>query len=388
MLNKIELLVTGKNTDYFFKELIKNKINIYNIDKNKNFIKIQIDYNDYKKVKKIKTSCKIKIIKYYGISRIKYLIKNYYYLIIFIIIGILLNILLSKMILTVEVVTPNKNLVKIVKEDLKKYGISKYHLKVNYKKKEAIKEKILNIEKDNIEWLEIEEIGTKYIVKVEQRKKNKEELICNPRHIVSKKKATIISIQSSSGEIKKKINDYVEKGDIIISGFIYNKDEIKTKKCAIGKVYGETWYKVEVTIPKKYQEKKLLNNKRPVFKINFLEEKLIFLNKLRNYQENVYNIIEDNIIPIKVSIGNFQELKITTKNYNINNSEKLALKEAEKKINKKLKKDEKVISKKVLKKQEKNSKIKMEVFFKVKEDITDYFDISNIDINDLNKKEE
>ena len=32
---------------------------------------------------------------------------------------------------------------------------------------------------------------------------------------------------------------------------VKTKDEIKTKKCAIGKVYGETWYKVEVTIPKK-----------------------------------------------------------------------------------------------------------------------------------------
>jgi len=41
-----------------------------------------------------------------------------------------------------------------------------------------------------------------------------------------------------------------------------------------------------------------------------------------------------------------------------------------------------------LKKTINNSKIEVEVFFKVKENITDYQDISNIDIEELNKKEE
>ena len=48
---------------------------------------------------------------------------------------------------------------------------------------------------------------------------------------------------------------------------------------------------------------------------------------------------------------------------------------------------EEVLMKKVLKKQEKNSKIEVEVFIEKKENITDYVDISNIDINTLNKEE-
>ena len=42
----------------------------------------------------------------------------------------------------------------------------------------------------------------------------------------------ITSIFASSGEVVKKKYDYVKKGDILISGFIYNKELIKEKRCA------------------------------------------------------------------------------------------------------------------------------------------------------------
>ena len=53
-----------------------------------------------------------------------------------------------------------------------------------------------------------------------------------------------------------------------------------------------------------------------------------------------------------------------------------------------MKSDEKIISKKVLKKEEKNSKIEVDIFLEVEENITDYFDINNIPIEEMNKKEE
>ena len=39
-----------------------------------------------------------------------------------------------------------------------------------------------------------------------------------------------------------------------------------------------------------------------------------------------------------------------------------------------------------MKKQRKNSKIEIEVFFKVKENITNYVDISNANIDEMNKE--
>ena len=47
-----------------------------------------------------------------------------------------------------------------------------------------------------------------------------------------------------------------------------------------------------------------------------------------------------------------------------------------------------MISKKILKKYEKDSKIIVEVFFRVKEDITDTVSIEDINIEEENQKEE
>ncbi len=198
----------------------------------------------------------------------------------------------------------------------------------------------------------------------------------------------ILEIKASSGEIVKKKLDYVEKGEIIISGFIHNKEDIVEKKCSIGEIYGEVWYKVKVSIPK---EKIIIKNEKEksinlYFKIG---KSIIFNNvKFKTYQKNEYNILRDSIIPIKLSININRKTTQVTKKYTKIELEKKALKYAEKEINKKLKVEEEVLSKKVLKKEEKNSKIIIDVFVRTKENITGYQDISKIDINELNNKKE
>lgn len=388
MNNKILIKISGKNPNYLLKEIIKKKINIYNLDKTNNYILILIDYNDYKIIKKIKTTYKITIIKRYGLIRINELIKKNIITIICIIIGITINIILSKIIFEIKIDSPNKKIVKIIKNDLNNTKIKKYRFKVSFKEKEQIKKYILNKEKNNIEWLEIEEKGNKYIIKVEERKLNKKEEKCNYRHIISKKNAIITKINSSSGEIIKKINDYVSKGDILISGFIYNKDKIVSKRCSLGSVYGETWYRMYISVPKKEEKIKITNNKKYLLDIKFLNKEHIINNKYKTFIKNEYNIIESKIIPIKIGISKLIETKEIVNNYNINNIDKYILSISDKELKKRIGKDKKILNKKILKKSENNSKIKVEVFFQVEEEITDYLDITEINIDEMNKKEE
>ena len=378
----IKIKITGKNPNYFLNELIKRNINIYHLSKSNKYLIVIISYKDYLKLLEMKTTYKIKVIKKYGINRITELIKRYLSYIIFFIIGIIINIVLSNMIFSIEIIHPSKEIVNLVKNDLKESGIEKYKFKKNTN---SIKERILQKEKDKIEWIEIETIGTKYIVRVEERKLNKKEENCTPRNIVSKKEAIILEIKSSSGEIVKKINDYVSVNDVIISGIIHNKEDIVSIKCAEGIVYGETWYKVKLSIPKEYVIEELTNNKSIGLSINLYNKNLDINSKYKSFKRNNITTLHSNIIPISINLTKYLETKIIKKIYTINNADELALKLGEKEINKKLRKDEEVLSKKVLKKSIKNSKIEIEVFIKVKEDITSYQDISNIEIN---KKEE
>ena len=378
----IKIKITGKNPNYFLNELIKRNINIYNIVKKDNSLIIIISYNDYLKLLEIKTTYKIKVLRKYGIYRIKELIKRYFSYILFFIIGIIINIILSNMIFEIEVIHPSKEIVNLVKNDLKELGIEKYRFKKNTN---SIKERILLKEKEKLEWLEIETIGTKYIIRVEERKLNKKESSCNPRNIVSKKEAIILEIKSSSGEIVKKINDYVSVNDVIISGIIHNKEDIVSIKCAEGIVFGETWYKVKLSIPKEYIIEELTNNKSSGLNIKLFNKNIDINNKYKSFKRNNITTLHSNIIPISINFTKYLETKIIKRLYTINNVDEIALKLSEKEIKKNLRKDEEVLSKKVLKKSIKNSKIEIEVFIKVKEDITSYQDISNIEIN---KKEE
>ncbi|MBR3049546.1 MAG: sporulation protein YqfD [Bacilli bacterium] len=312
MINKYKLLITGRNV---LDKLIKDNIYLYDIDNYKDKVIVIVDEVGYKKIKK---KYKYKILNRYGKNKLNYLFNKYFIFICAFILGIIINIFLSNIIFSIDIIHSNKKIRNIIKEDLNKYGIRRFYLKKSYKNKEKIIEKILKKENNNIEWLEIEEVGTKYIVRVEQRKKKIKDKKCPLQNIIAKKSAMILDIDAYSGEVVKKRLDYVSKGDVIISGLIHNKEKIVKKKCALGKVYGEVWYNVEVELPIKY-------------KLNTINKKAIK--------------IADNKMKGKY-----------------------------------------IISKKVLKKYQKNSKIIVDIFYKVKEDITDTESINNIDINIENNK--
>lgn len=388
MSSRYRISIRGKNPEYFVKKIISKNINIYYLDKKAKEVIMVVDSESYKKIKKIKTIYKIKIIERMGVEKYKYLFGKYFVLGICFFIGILLNILLSKMIFDVEVIHPNKVIKQLILDDLKERGIERFHFKVSYNKKEKIKDEILKEEINDLEWLEIEEVGTKYVVKVEQRKKNEEEEVCTERHIVAKKSAMILEIEATDGEVVKKKLDYVSKGDILISGFIYNKEDIVAKRCAKGKVYGEVWYKISLDLPKNYYEENVTGKKKKQIEIQFLNYNYSLFSTFKTYKKKESPILQSRLLPINISLVTYLETKVIDKNYTLENIDDIAKELAEGKLKDKLNKDDQIISKKVLKKREKESRIIVEVFVKVKEDITEYQDITNINIDELNKKEE
>ena len=388
MIDQLKIKISGRNPDYFIKKIIQKNINIYDLEKRSKEIILVVNSGDYQKIKDIKTTYKIEIIDRIGVSKYKFLFSKYFVFFICFLGGIILNIFLSNVIFQVEVIHSNKRIRELVLNDLEGMGIKKFNFKVSFEKKEKIKDKILNKEEDDLEWLEIEEVGTKYVVRVEQRKKNVAEDNCKYRNIVAKKDAMILEIDASEGEVVKKKLDYVLKGDVLICGLIHNKEEVMSKRCAKGRVFGEVWYKVNLELPSKYHEENVTGKKKSQVEIQFLEYEFSFFNTFKTYQKDVKPILESRLLPIKIQVGSYLETEVIDKNYTTENVDGEALKLAEEKIKDKLIKDDVILSKKVLKKQQNDSKIVVEVFVKVREDITDYQDITNIDISELNEKKE
>lgn len=386
MISKYRLKITGKNIDYFIHLLISKDIKILELTKFKDFFIIVVDQEDYKKIKKIKTSYKISIVRIYGLTHLKKVIKTYLSFIISFFICCILLFLTSCLIFDIEIVTSSKTLTKEILEDLKVRGIYKYQFKVGFKRKEQIIKEILNEEKDTIEWLEIEEVGTKYIINVVERVKNKDEDKCTPTNIVAKKDAFVTTIEATSGEVMTAINRSVKKGDILISGNIFNKEEIVSTRCAKGRVFGEVWYQVYVDLPKHYHEENVTGRTSKSLGIEFFNFKS--KSSYKTYKSNDINILNSKILPIRFYYTTYMETKVIDKHFNLENVDNYAIAAAEKKLINKLGKDDKILYKKILKKEVKDSRIIIGVFFKVREDITKIEEISMDDLNKYMQEEE
>ena len=371
-MNKYKIKITGKNPYYFLTMLLKLNIKYYDLTINDKNLIILVNDENYKKISKIKTSYKKKIIKIYGPKRIIQFIKINKYSLIFFLFGVIINIILSNLIFNIEIVHPNEKLKEKIILDLKEKGISKYKFKKNYKERQKILNQIKAKENKYIDWIEIEEHGTKYIVNIEERKIKKNNLNNQSRNIVAKKSAVIIDIKAETGEIVKKKNDYVVKGEKIISGEIHNKEQVVSYKKAIGKVYGETWYSVKIELPNKCLNKSATGRSKYGIEMSFINKNIKTHIPFKEYNKNIIFSLYSKILPINFSLNKYYEITTNYKQYNDKILYREALKYAENKLKKRLTNQDFIMSKKVLKKEQINSKIILDIFFKVKEDITAY----------------
>lgn len=383
MMNKYKLRIIGKNIKRYLDYLINNNISLYSIKINNDELIIIVDESGYNNILKLKTSYKVSIIDKYGSIKIKDSIKKYNIFLISLIFGFILIFISSNIVFDIKIRHSKSEIRELILNDLNEFGIEKYHFKVNYNKQEEIKNKILEKERDRIEWLEIENIGTKYIINVEERIKNEMKPDNKKQHIIAKKNARILEIQADSGDIVVKKNDYVSKGDILISGFITKDEEIKQQVKASGTVYGEVWYQVSITVPKVYKEIKYTNNQKKRIEVNFLDKDFLLFDfkPYKSYKTKRKILYKDKLLPIRISYSTVLETKNIKKRYTSKDGELEIEKIAEKKLKNRLGVNSSIISKKILKKKEKDSKIEVDIFFKVKEDITDTL---NIEIGDNN----
>ncbi len=373
MNNFVKISITGKNPKLFIKRYVFNKITYSNyVEKDRKTIIIKILYDDYLKLSN-NALYEIKILNFYGPIKYINFIKNNYTLVISFFIGIIFLLLLSNISFDIDVIHNDKKIRTLVTSELKKHNIDKFRFIPSFIKRKKIIDTIINENKNVIEWLEIQRKGSKLIVKVTQRKYNKKKESTKPRHIVAKKSGIIIKIESSSGVILKKKNDYVSEGDVIISGDIIKDETVKGQVRANGKVYAETWYLVNVEYPLNYKEIIYLNEVKTNIIASFLKKEFsLRKNYAESYLEKKKVLIKSKVFPFNIRLEKQRKTKVNIQKYSKDQATKKAVLLAEEKILKKLNADEYIISKKTLNFRSNDSKIIVDVFFKVCENITSY----------------
>lgn len=313
MNNYVLVSVVGKNVNNYIKWLIKNKINTIKLRIVKhNELNIIIDYKDYEKLTKYSKTYKITIIRKYGRLRLFEIIKRNIIILCCLIFSIFFIFYLSNYIFSVDIIYNDQEIVKLVSKELTKYDIVKFKRKKSYDYLSNVKEKILKDNKNVLEWIEIEESGTKYIVRLVERKKETENIDCKYQSITSKKDATIVSINAYAGEKIRFVNEYVKAGDTIISGILTKPDGTNLYTKAKGVVFGEVWYKIDIQYPLFYQEEKLTGKSKKVLAFYFLNKEISLFpyKKYKQFKRESKALINNNFIPFKITIDKLYEVNI------------------------------------------------------------------------------
>jgi similar to stage IV sporulation protein len=364
--------VKGKKIERFLNHLYKLNIDIIEIKiLSREEANIKIFNKDFNKIEKIKSIYKIEVGKYEGKLRLKEAIKKNLFLIISMTIGYILLMILSNVIFSVEVIHSNSSIRNIVTEELKERDISRWHFKKNYAEISKIKKEILEKYKENLEWIEIESVGTKYIVKVEERKIPNDNTNYIFQNIVAAKSAIIMRIEAIEGEIVKQKNDYVKKGDILINGKIMKGEEVANLVKASGKIYGEVWYNIKIEHPLVYQRKVLTGNTKNIYKINFLNYNfsLFDINPYKSKESNDKIIVENRLLPFSIKKDYQKETIVEDDIYTDGEALIMAEEKANQKMRDCLDDGEYIISSRKLKYYVEDNKLYLDMFFKVYEDI-------------------
>lgn len=343
-------------------------INIYEIKNFDNYLLIKISYEDYEKLKKYLKSYNISIFSYTGIKKLeKYAMKNFVFF-ISLFIGVIILLIVNNMIFKIEIKTNNKEIYEMVNESLKENNIKVFTLKKRHKNVEKIVEKILQENEKDIEWLEIVYDGLKMKVLVTEKIKFNSEVEYKYCNVVASSSGKIISMNVYKGDVLKEVNDYVNKGDILITGEITHNEEVKDILCAKGEVYGEVWYKIKVSVPFVEEYKEYTGKNRYNFQIKTNNQKFkIFKDRLKSYEEKYENIYKLN--DFEINFVKEKEYIIKNKKLSEEEAYEKAFKDGVDKIQNNLSKDEEILVKKVLKKSIFDSTIYLELFVVTKEEI-------------------
>lgn len=345
-------------------KLIKSlNINIYDIKYLDKSIIITINVDDFDKVSDF-FNCNI--CNKHGFNYYIDKFKNniFIYLPLFIII-LFINII-SNFIIDIKVYCSDIELKNYIINELDKNNINKFQFKHDDNYIFDLSNNILENNRDKLEWINIKRVGMTYEIRFVpkvSKEINNNYSYCN---IIAKRDGVIKRIITTKGVELKDINDSVSKGDVIVSGDIVYNEESKSHVCADGVVMANTWYQIDLTVPKYYEEKVYEDKSKLnlIFKHNNKTKKLFKHNEYDNDEKRLFNFFGVDIYYSKDRKYYYETYKYTEDEIN-NLIDSLI----DKYVNENLSIKSSIVERKVLKKEENDSKIYLVIFIVVLEDI-------------------
>ncbi|MBB6454314.1 hypothetical protein HNQ94_002789 [Salirhabdus euzebyi] len=387
----ITFYVEGKRPEIFLNKCLAENIPIWDIRRIKSDkceAKVHLKHlRDVKKIRRM-LGYKISFKDKFGLPFILSKLKIKKPLVVGLFLSILLVFILSNIVWQVKIVGVSPEMEYKIEERLDAYGLKKGIFKFSIGSIDDIERNITNELKD-VMWIGIEEKGTTYVVQGVEKTIADKEQDNTPQHLVARVEGNIVRMLVETGAPQVSVDQFVNKGDILVSGIIGqdqsdNEDDDDEKEQdgnqqyvhAEGTVIAETWYTSETTVPLTYQHETLTGEQDNQYRLGIGNLSLPIWDIFApDYSHTLVEKEEKPLYFLNMKLP-FSILKKTIHEKDIikgERTEKKAIQEGIEQAKRELKKhidfEAKIIEERILHQTLENGKVKLNIYFRVQENI-------------------
>jgi len=374
----VQVKVMGLGPERFLNECMRKGIPLKNVKKSgTNSITFTIELKDYKRIKNIPRKKEYKV---YFIGRIGLPFEirrawKYFGFVLGIVGFLAVLFLLSNMVWRIDVKGASPEIEYKLRKELNELGVKTGASQFTLPTLQSIQKKLQD---DNplITWIGVQLNGTTFHFEVVEKHLPKPEQALRPRHIIAKEEAVISSMFVEKGKPLVTANDYVHKGQVLVSGIIGTEDHPQIVS-AVGKVIGEVWREELVSIPLNTSFTVLTGEKKNRYYIGTSQHKIKFWgfdkNKFTSFEKerNAYQFkFLKWKLPLFFTKESIFESEEIVRTYSKEEAVEVGKQTGRSDLMKKLSDDAKILQEKVLHESLDNGKVNLRIYYKVLEDIT------------------
>lgn len=387
----ITVLVKGKSPELFFQQCIDNGMVIWNIKKKSaeeciGNIKLE-DMEQIEEMIELSNYTLVTVRKKGLPFLLKRLLKRKE-LYFSVVASLLFIVFLSNVIWKVEISGIPKDLEEKISEQLTNYGIHAGAWAFTLDSPGTIQQKLVQ-DIPELLWVGVHKQGTTIFLEAVEKKAIEEEEIPGPRHIIATKKGIISKVYVAKGVPQVRIHDYVEPGDVLVSGILNEQDEKQTDEeqdqeqetdqilvASDGEVLANTWYEMSVSVPIQSHHERLTGEQFKKYYVGLGPfNVLVWGFKTPEYQD-VY--IEQNEkplfflkwkLPLKIIESTINEKTYQKRKRTKEEAVRVGIEQAKQELQLQLGPEAKIISEEVLHETIERGKVKLTLYITVEENI-------------------
>ena len=356
ILGYLRISIEGYYIERFINICKKRNITIWNLKRNKNtmlFFNVRI--KEFKEVCKIvkQLNCKLKIRNKKGLPFLMYKYKKRKAFAILLIIVVFIIGLSSMYVWNVDIIEENNQELPNIRQDIEEAGIKLGTLKSKINSKEIINK--IRLKRNDVAWMGIEKKGTNIIVKLVKADQKPEIVDTNEYcNIVSDKTGVITKINAQNGTANVKVGDTINKGDILINGWMEGKYTGIRYVHAKGEIEAKVWYTKNKKIPYILTQTRETGNQENKYSLKINNFEINFLKKYSKFEiydtietDSKFRIFSDFYLPISVVKTTFKEKENYTQKYTLEEAKTLGIEELQEELKKEIKDEKKIVNKNI-----------------------------------------